>query len=441
MSKAAPGMTLALTVLHPEKPGHILLKPGWVLDEKSIERLRELGVRRIGIEFPPTAFLKRYTSLALVNEQSRVAARVAEEVDRMSTGLHAEFEMQPFVDGVRHLIECLVDEPAAALFMNDIVEPRPPNNPIAAHAFNVGLLSLLMGLKLDGYLVAHRTRITQRRQMNIEGLGLGAMLHDVGLTRLPREVAERFERTRDENDEEWRKHVLVGFTMVKGKLPATASATVLHHHQRMDGSGFPARTRGFGPPTALRGEEIHVFARIVALADVFDRLRNPPGHSEHIGKLLGGPVPTVRALRQTLGLVRQGKLDSVVFKALLAVVPAFPPGSIVTLSDGRKAVVTGWDPTQPCSPMVSVLPISLDESLDEMVAAVLDEFVPLGEELDLKDRRDLRIAKIDGHDVTGDLFEPVRPADFDLRLTFPTPIGEGWESIVEQTITTGGKIG
>ena len=86
---------------------------------------------------------------------------------------------------------------------------------------------------------------------------------------------------RDETDEQWRKHVLVGFALVKGRLPATASAAVLHHHQRMDGSGFPERQRGFGPPTALRGEEIHIFSRIVAMADVFDRFRNPPGHAEN----------------------------------------------------------------------------------------------------------------------------------------------------------------
>lgn len=457
MSRAAAGMTLAMPVLHPEKPGHVLLRPGCVLDEVSIGRLRELGVRRIAIDFPPTAFLMRYASATLLNAQSRVADRIAQEIDAASAGLHADFELGAYVDGVRTLIQHLVDEPAAALFMNDIVESRAS---VASHAFNVGLLSLLMGLKLDGYLVTSKPRISGRRQMNIESLGLGAMLHDVGVTRLPQNIADRFERTRDEKDEQWRKHVLVGFALVKGRLPATASAAVLHHHQRMDGSGFPARARGFGPPTALRGEEIHIFARIVGMADVFDRFRNPPTSScflipatrgadaprgpRNIGQLHGGPVPTVRALRLTLEQVRAGRLDAMVFKSLLAVVPAFPPGSAVTLSDGRVCVVTGWDSTQPCSPTVSVLPRSLEEALaecDGSGSVPVRDAEPLGEEIDLADRRDLRIASIDGLDVRADLFEPLSASEFDLRLAHGAPIGDGWDHIMEQTLAAGGRLG
>lgn len=449
MTRAAAGMTLAMPVLHPEKPGHVLLRPGCVLDDISIGRLRELGVRRIAIEYPPTAFLMRYASVSLINAQSRVAERIAEELDAVSNGLHADFELQTYVDGVRVLIQHLVDEPAAALFMNDIVDARAS---VASHAFNVGLLSLLVGLKLDGYLVSNKTRITRRRQMNIESLGLGAMLHDIGITRLPGTIGDRFDRTRDEDDEQWRKHVLVGFALVKGRLPATASAAVLHHHQRMDGSGFPTRTRGFGPPTALRGEEIHIFARIVGLADAFDRFRNPPvqttareasngPRTRNIGELHGGPVPTVRALKQTLELVRAGKLDAMVFKALLAVVPAFPPGSIVRISDGRTCVVTGWEPTQPCSPTVSVLPKSLEEAVMEGGGLELKDAEPLGEEIDMADRKELRIVWIDGHDVRDDHFEPLCPSEFDLRLSHPAPIGDGWDYIMEQTLAAGGKIG
>ena len=85
------------------------------------------------------------------------------------------------------------------------------------------------------------------------------------------------------------------------------------------------------------------------------RARTLPPRSEASGQGTG-TAPTVRALRLTLEQVRAGRLDPVVFNALLAVVPAFAPGSIVTISDGRRCVVTGWDPVRPCSPMVSVLP-------------------------------------------------------------------------------------
>ncbi len=438
--KAAPGMTLALPVIHPDIPGYVLLRPGCVLDGVEIARMNELGVRRIAIEYPPTRFLLRYASVQLMNDQSTVAQRIAGEMDKMASDLHATFDLQVYVDGVRMLIQRLVDDPAAALFMHDIIDARAP---LASHAFNVGFLSLLMGLKLDGYLVSHRGaggRISRRRAMNIESLGIGALLHDIGLTRVPREEAERLQAAHGvtpegEIDPAWRRHVELGFDMVKGRVPATSSAVVLHHHQRLDGSGFPERVRGFGPPTALRGEEIHTFARIVAVADEFDRLRNPPG---------GKGVPTVRALRGTLDLVRAGKLDPVVFKALLAVTPAFAPGSVVTLSDNRRCVVTGWEPTRPCSPTVCVLPRSLDEALGHErggSAASMGDGEVLGEPIDLSERRDLRVVSIDGEDVAGDYFEARRESEFDLRLQFTTPLGEGWEAIAEATLAAGGKLG
>jgi HD-GYP domain-containing protein (c-di-GMP phosphodiesterase class II) len=431
-------MKLALPVMHPEKPGYVLLKTGCELDSPAILRMVELGVRRIAIEYPPTAFLLRYARADLHNEQSTVAQRIAGEMDKMSAGLHTDFDIQVYVDGVRGLIQKLVDDPAAALFMHDIVDARKP---LVSHAFNVGFLSLLMGLKLDGYLVANRARITQRKAMNTEALGLGGLLHDIGMTRLPKSVAAKFEETRDESDPGWRSHVTLGFDLVKGRIPATASAAVLHHHQRMDGSGFPERIRGFGPPTPLKGEEIHTFARIVAVADVFDRLRNPPGSSGDLGHLRGGPTPTVRALRDTLLQVRAGKLDPVVFKALLAVVPAFAPGTVVTLNDDRRCVVTGWDPTQPCSPMVCVLPASLDEAISDPAYNFKLEEESLGQPIELTERPDLRIMTADGHDVRGDMFEPIRESEFDLRIQHPGQVGEGWQAIMESTIASGGRVG
>ncbi len=434
IDKAVPEMVLALPVMHPEKAGHILLKPGCVLDERSIERLKEFRVRLVSIKYPPTEFLMRYASPAIMAEQSRLAERVAGEIDRLATSMHADLDFDSYAVGVRSLISRLVDDPTAAVFMQDVIDARQS---LSAHSFNVGMLALMMALKLDGYLVANRPRITPKRATNIENLGLGALLHDIGVTRLGRDVLARFEKTLDEEDEDWQRHALLGFEMVKGRLPATASAAVLHHHQRLDGSGFPRRVRGFGPPTALRGNEIHIFARIVGVADVFDRFRNPPGRSPD-----GTPLraaPTVRALKSTLELVRAGKLDAVVFKALLTVVPAYAPGSVVGLSDGRECIVSSWDPTLPCSP--TVLPLDRDLLSDVRRAGPGALLLAPGEPIDLVERRDLRIVRIDDQDVSKDFFEPQMPGEFDLRLQFSSGLTEGWDAIVEATLAAGGKVG
>ncbi len=413
--RAASGMVLAMPVLLPEKPEHVLLKPGATLDPDAIARLIELNVRSVCIEYPPTAYLMRYCSPAIVMEQASLAARVATGVDAVAQGLHGHFDFLSYLTGVRSLIQVLIEDPAAAVFVGDIIDC---GEPLAGHCFNVGVLSLLMGLRLDGYLLASRRRVGVKRAQSVENLGLGGLLHDVGMLRIDGGIAAAWARTGAEDDPLWREHVIRGYEVVKGKIPPTAAATVLHHHQRLDGSGFPQQARGMSTPAGLAGRDIHVFTRIAAVADVFDRFRRPPGDP-------GVVVPTVRALRQTLDMVRSGKLDPVAFRALLTVCPAFPPGSVVQLNDGRSYVVTAWDPAEPCRPSVSAL--AFDDVLFPEPRA--------GSEppIDLRERRALRVVKAEGHIVTQDLFDPLLPGEFDLHAPYP------WALIEPPGITAAGQ--
>ncbi len=408
VDNAVPRMTLALPVLHPEKPEHLLLKPGAELDMPAIEKMREMGVRRIWIRYPPTDFLLRYASPRIIAEHGRMASRLAGCFDAVATDTHADLEFTDYASTVRSFAQAILDEPNAAVFLGDILDSGAP---LVAHSSNVCYLSLLMALKLDGYLISERPLIGARRAQNVENLGVGAMLHDVGMLRLAPEVVADWERTRDETDPRWQKHAALGFDTVRGKVAPTAAAAVLHHHQRMDGTGFPKRPRIMGPPRPLAGGEIHVFARIIAVADVFDRFRNPP-------RPAGAPsqrVPTVRALRQTLALVRAGKLDPVVFKALLAVVPAFAPGSLVGLSDGTSCVVVSWDPTRPCEPVVQIVPDTEDFLRPRAPA---DDPPRLGHVIDLRNRRDVSVALAEGEHVGADSFHARNAREFDLRYQF-----------------------
>lgn len=408
VDNAVPRMTLALPVLHPEKPEHLLLKPGAELDMPAIEKMREMGVRRIWIRYPPTDFLLRYASPRIIAEHGRMASRLAGCFDAVATDTHADLEFTDYASTVRSFAQAILDEPNAAVFLGDILDSGAP---LVAHSSNVCYLSLLMALKLDGYLISERPLIGARRAQNVENLGVGAMLHDVGMLRLAPEVVADWERTRDETDPRWQKHAALGFDTVRGKVAPTAAAAVLHHHQRMDGTGFPKRPRIMGPPRPLAGGEIHVFARIIAVADVFDRFRNPP-------RPPGAPsqrVPTVRALRQTLALVRAGKLDPVVFKALLAVVPAFAPGSLVELSDGTSCVVVSWDPTRPCEPVVQIVPDTEDFLRPRAPA---DDPPRLGHVIDLRNRRDVSVALAEGEHVGADSFHARNAREFDLRYQF-----------------------
>ncbi|MFN7021341.1 MAG: HD-GYP domain-containing protein, partial [Phycisphaerales bacterium] len=316
-SHATPGMVIALPVLHPRRPGHVLLKPGGVLDHEIIAALRELRIHSIWIEFPPTAFLLRYASPAVLAEHARLASAIGEQFDKVRADVRADFDFQVFTAAVRSLVHRLVDDDAASVFIDGIVAG---GDPLLAHSANVGMLSLMMGLRLDSYLVEQRSRLTPRRAQNVENLGLGAVLCDLGMLHIDSAAAVRWWTAFDESDPAWRRHVLLGFERVRGSIPATAAGVVLHHHQRMDGSGFPRRSNPPAQPRAQRGGEIHIFSRIVAVADEFCRARTRIGADKPL-------APAVIGLRRVVDLARAGKLDANVLRAMMAVVPAYMPGT------------------------------------------------------------------------------------------------------------------
>lgn len=409
-------MVLAMPVPLPGKPGHILLKPGATLDTDTIARLAELRVTTIHIEYPSTAYLMRYCSPALVCAQSTLAERVAEGLDAVTDNLHASFDFLSFLTGLRSLVQIVIDNPDCALFTDDIAAG---GKPLISHSFNVGVLSLLMGLRLDGHLASSRRPAIARKSTSVENLGLGGLLLDIGLARIEPAALARWITTRDESDPAWREHVIRGYDLVKGRIPPTAAAVVLNHHQRIDGTGFPSKRSANGIH-AQSGADIHVFSRIAAVADVFNRARGafdtpgPSGTSPH--------VPSVIALRRTLDQVRAGRLDATAFRALVTIAPAFPPGSIVELNDKRACVVTGWDPADPCRPTVSPLPSDPRLFPDLMTAAPSSDPAAMPEMINLAHRRALRIVRADGVDVSRELFAPAFPGEFDLRARHPTAI-------------------
>jgi hypothetical protein len=111
-------------------------------------------------------------------------------------------------------------------------------------------------------------------------------------------------------------------------------------------------------------------------------------------------------MRTVVEQVRAGLLDANAFKALVSVVPAYPPGALVQLNDGQSCVVTKWNPTRPCSPTVRVL-LPADPRTGEH---------QLGSAIDLSKDPSLAIRSVDGEDVSGDNFHPLYPGEFDLKL-------------------------
>jgi len=126
----------------------------------------------------------------------------------------------------------------------------------------------------DPYTAGHQRRMTDlARTMatemglppeKIEGLRLAGVIHDIGKIILPTEILSKPTKLSDIEFSMIKEHVRLGYDILKDvESPWPLAEIVLQHHERMDGSGYP---RG------LKGEEILIEARILAVADVVEAM-------------------------------------------------------------------------------------------------------------------------------------------------------------------------
>lgn len=121
-----------------------------------------------------------------------------------------------------------------------------------AHCINVSLLATTIGRKL-GF---------SREEQRI--LAVGGLLHDVGKLKVPEKIIKKPGKLDEEEYDVVKRHPGDGYELLKTKgLPEDVLLCVLQHHEKCDGSGYPL---------GLKREEINKFAKIVAIADVYDAM-------------------------------------------------------------------------------------------------------------------------------------------------------------------------
>ncbi len=145
-------------------------------------------------------------------------------------------------------------------------------------------LTLLLDLK-DLKTGMHATRLAEWAVRVGEELGLGeeelrdveyaSMLHDIGKVGVPDEILFKPGRLTDEEFDQIKKHPEYGWAILRA-VPGleSVSLVVLHHHERMDGKGYPA---------GLEGDEIPLGARIVCVVDAFDAMLSSRTYRKGLG--------------------------------------------------------------------------------------------------------------------------------------------------------------
>lgn len=121
------------------------------------------------------------------------------------------------------------------------------------HSTNVAVLSLILGVALDF------------NKIELQRLGLAAILHDIGKVFIPKNILNKPERLTEDEFKIMQTHSGRGYEYLKVNydFPMSSYLGVLQHHEKFDGSGYPIK---------LEGEHIHLYGRIISIADVYDAL-------------------------------------------------------------------------------------------------------------------------------------------------------------------------
>ncbi|MCH7813235.1 MAG: HD domain-containing protein [Planctomycetes bacterium] len=345
LSSVEPGMILAAPVWHPGVGQHVLLRADYRLDADCIARLDRLAVEGVWIRHPGFDFLDEKLRDEIPRSRAKLYACVKRSFGGIANQTMGAFDLIEYRTVVSEMILALVANRNNAVWAQRLMDT---GDEMFAHCANVAYLSLVIGMRIKDYIVAQRRHVSQVDAADLTNLGIGAMLHDLG--KLGLDPKWRNVHCLDEgtDTEEYRSHAERGHRAVQGRIEATAAQVLLHHHQRFDGDGFPrTRTNSAGRTTRpMKGTNIHVFSRIVAVANAIDaqirtcRERNLP--------LVAGLAAIQRSPFETM-------FDPVVLDAGLRVIPPFPLGACVQLTDGRQAVVTDLHESKPCQPVVRLL--------------------------------------------------------------------------------------
>jgi len=342
IEEARSGMKLAAPVLHPDNCEQELLRAGYVLEDVVLARLRTMGVPALYVDYPDLSCLDAHLAVYLSPARQAVYNQIKSVITEVQRQTRPAIPYAAYCDTTRELVQTLMTQGKNPVYLEQMARRSVD---AVAHAAAVSHLSLLLGLKLESYLISERSRLPPMLARDVVNLGVAGMLHDLGLACLPAEMASHVGPEPPEDPDQrrqWELHPRTTYETIHGEVAPSVAGAVLQHHQHFDGSGFPPVRSGSGHGP-LAGHQIHVFARILLCADLYDRLATCPAGQRR------------RSNMEILHLMRTrytGWCDPQIIRVLEAVAPPYPPGCRVKLSDGSLAVVIDISNAKPTQPVV-----------------------------------------------------------------------------------------
>lgn len=242
------------------------------------------------------------------------------------------------------------------------------------HVLNVSVLSLLLARELG---------VADREQMMT--LGLAALLHDIGQTRLPTQILRKTQPLTKPENELYQRHVRFALEMVgqHAKLKLSVKPLLLtlieQHHVLLDGSGYPD----------LPAEKMHPLAKILATVNHYDKLCNHVDPKQSM---------TPHEALSLMFSKHQAKFDKKTLQTLVKLLGIYPPGTVVQLSDETVGIVISLNRAELLKPRI----LLYSAEIPKEEAVIID----LAQHPDLSIRKSLRPVQL-----SREMFEYLNPRE------------------------------
>lgn len=328
--------------------GMCLLKKGSILTSNAIKRLSSMGFCKLciedklfeGIDFQSQELINYQTKLKALNTTNDILKNYQKtgQIERIN-------ELKVIMDDILHDI---LNSQETCL---DISEMQSYDIGTYTHSLSVTILSLYMAKNLN---------LTQEQ---LKQIGIGCLLHDVGKMNIPLDILNKPSKLTTEEFDIVKRHPYDGFVAIKDRIPLISAHIALQHHEKFDGTGYPRQ---------IKGNEIHLYGRISAIADVYDAITADRPYRKGMT-----PNDAIELMMTNSGT----HFDPELLQEFLKLIAAYPNGTIVELSNSKTGIVTNQNKSLPLRPQVLIFkeknnylkeftPLNLSEELDVVITNI-----------------------------------------------------------------------
>lgn len=314
----------------------IILPEGAQLRPDYIERLKSLGVTDVWV-------LEEYyddtdaLSVLKDNISSSVKQKVKDILERHT--YQNNEELSELLTTVNQIMEAILEDENV---LEQIFELRQRSSDLYEHSVNVCALSILTALKC------------KMDQKSIHNLGVGCLLHDIGLRYQTLDAfCLNMSEISKQDMAEYRKHPVYGYDALKNEkwLSPTSLNIILLHHETLDGEGFPVHSK-----------DISQECRIAMICDTFDEMISG----------IGCERVKLYEVVEYLKNYKNVKFDGKAVDAFLNFVAVYPTGTIVITNEGERGVVVRQNKGFQERPVIR---ITHNEKGEEITGIVIKDLV------------------------------------------------------------------